>query len=132
MTNNTCTERARARASVVLPQPTPMPPAPMLPPTAFAINPAISLHWNIVRLVESRLRRPLTPALSDDEQALITAALVEGLSFLMPNDDARTRQELIDSNALVALLTQGMAWLWAPVLEATSEHVSTVEGVVYV
>ena len=47
----------------------------------------------------------------------------------MPNDTEARRQELLASNALTALTHQGMAWLWASVVDATSEHVASVDAV---
>ena len=111
-----------------LPLPSPPPMAPSPPPTPLAISPTHSLHWNILRLIEGRLHRPLAPTLSPAEQTVLTDALYESLGFLMPSTQPATRQALLDSNVLTALLDQGMAWLWASVTESTSEQVSSVNA----
>ena len=46
----------------------------------------------------------------------------------MPNDTAATRQALLASNVLDALAHQGAAWLWASVVDATRDQVSSVEA----
>ena len=83
-----------------------------------------------MRLVLHRLgRSPTAAPLSPSERSTITAAFTEGLSVLMPNDTEAMRQELLASNMLTALTHQGMAWLWASVVEATSDQVSSVDAV---
>ena len=58
----------------------------------------------------------------------ISTAFNEGFRFLMPNDTAARRRELLSSNVLSALTHQGVAvgWMWASIIEATSEQVSDV------
>ena len=106
----------------------PLPPPPPLPLPAFAIDPTQSLEANLMRLVLHRLRRPAA-ALSPSERTTITAAINEGLGVLMPHDAAARQRELLASNVLSALTHQGMAWLWASVVEATSDQVSSVDAV---
>ena len=111
------------------PSPVPLP-TPPLPPAAFAIDPTQSLAANLMHLVLHRLgRSPTAAPLGSSERSTIAAAFTEGLSVLMPNDTEARRQELLASNALTALTHQGMAWLWASVVEATSEQVSSVDAV---
>ena len=64
-----------------------------------------------------------------DEGTTITAAFNEGFSLLMPNDTAARRQELMALNVLSALTHQWVAWLWASIIEATSDQVSDVNAV---
>ena len=103
------------------------PPLPLLP---GAIDPTKSLDANLVKLVERILRRPPPAAmLNPSELTTINNAFTEGLSVLMPTDTAVRRQELLASNVLSALTHQGMAWLWASVVEATSDQASSVDAV---
>jgi hypothetical protein len=89
-----------------------------LPPTPrFAIATTLSLHANLHRLVEHRLHRPLTAP----EGAAITAALDEGLSMLQ-SGGAAARQQLLATNVLLALASQGASWLWSAALESIEEQ----------
>ena len=95
-------------------------PPPLLPPPPaprFAIATTLSLHANLHRLVEHRLRRPLTAP----EGAAITAALDEGLSMLQ-SGGAAARQQLLATNVLLALASQGASWLWSAALESIEEQ----------
>jgi hypothetical protein len=110
--------------------PTPPLPLPPLPPAAFAIEPTQSLAANLMRLVEYRLgRSPTAAPMSPSERSIITAAFTEGLIVLMPNDVVARRQELLASNVLIALTNQGMAWLWASVVDLTSDQASSADAV---
>ena len=89
--------------------PSPVPPVPPVPPpplhlAAFAIDPAQSLISNLMMLVEYRgLRRSPSEILRPSERTTITAAFNEWFRFLMPNDTATRRRELLSSNVLSAL-----------------------------
>ena len=95
-------------------QPPPLPlPAPP-PPPPLAIDPLQSLGANLRRVIERRLNHQLSPS----EAATVANALGEGLSVLQAGGEA-ARQQLLGTNVLVALTSQGGAWLWASTLEAT-------------
>ena len=96
---------------------TPPPLLPLPPAPRFAIATTLSLHANLHRLVEHRLRRPLTAP----EEAAITAALDEGLSMLQ-SGGAAARQQLLATNVLLALASQGASWLWSAALESIEEQ----------
>jgi hypothetical protein len=114
------------------PSPVPLPttPLPSPPPTVFVIEPTQSLASNLMRLVEYHLgRSPTVAPMSPSERSIITAAFTEGLIVLMPNDVVARRQELLASNVLIALTNQGMAWLWASVVDLTSDQASSADAV---
>ena len=116
-----------APSPVSLPTPPPPPPPPS---AAFAMDPTQSLAANLMRLVLHRLgRSPTAAPLGPPERTTIAAAFTEGLSLLMPNDTEARRQELLASNVLTALTNQGMAWLWASVVDATSDQASSADAV---
>jgi hypothetical protein len=91
-----------------------------LPHPAVGIDPAASLLANLLRIVESRARRPLSEAEGD---AIITA-LDEGLSILQ-SGGAGARMQLLTSNVLLVLPNQGAAWLWASTIEAADRPASS-------
>ena len=104
------------------PPPTP-PLSPMpLPLAAFAIDSSQSLAINLMQLLEYRLRRPPPGMLIPADRTSFTAAFNEGLRFLMPNDTAARRHDLLASNVLSALTHEGAAWLWASTIEATNDQ----------
>ena len=90
----------------------------------FAIDTTRSLEANLLRLVEHRLQRPLAV----QETATIRAALDEGLSVLQSGGSA-ARQQLLATNALLALSNQGAAWLWSAALESTEGTLASVAAV---
>jgi hypothetical protein len=88
----------RATPPPQLPPP-PLPlPLPQLPPTNSIIDPTTSLAANLIRLVGSRIQRPLAPT----ETAAVLAALDEGLSVLQTGGTS-ARQQLLANNLLAAL-----------------------------
>jgi hypothetical protein len=111
------------------PVPLPTPPMPSPPPAMFVIEPTQSLASNLMRLVEYHLgRSPTAAPMGPSERSTITAAFNEGLSVLMPTDAVARRQELLASNVLIALTNPGMAWLWASVVDLTSDRVSSADA----
>ena len=52
-------------------------------------------------------------------------ALDEGLSVLQAGGEA-ARQQLMGANVLIALTSQGGAWLWAATLEATEQPAASI------
>ena len=103
----------------------PAPQAPPGPPIALGIgiDPAASLATNLLRLVESRIRR----ALSQSEVASVAAALDDGLSVLQ-SGGADARRQLLGASMLVALANQSGAWLWAAALEAIERPAASIAG----
>ena len=99
------------------PMPLPEPP----PPPPLAIDPMQSLSANLRRVIERRLNHQLSPS----EAATVANALGEGLSVLQAGGEA-ARQQLLGTNVLVALTSQGGAWLWASTLEATEQPVASI------
>ena len=92
--------------------------------SSFAIDTTRSLEANLRRLVEHRPHRPL----SVQEIATIRAALDEGLSVLQSVGSA-ARQQLLATNALLALSNQGASWLWSAALESTEGTLVSVAAV---
>ena len=99
--------------------PLPPPPAPAPPP--LAIDPLQSLGANLRRVIERRLSYQLSPS----EAATVANALDEGLSVLQAGGEA-ARQQLLGGNVLIALTSQGGAWLWAATLEATEQPAASI------
>ena len=111
------------------PVPLPTPPLPSPPRAVFVIEPTQSLASNLMLLVEYHLgRSPTASPMGPPERSTITAAFNEGLSVLMPTDAVARRQELLASNVLIALTNFGMAWLWASVVDLTSDRVSSADA----
>ena len=108
------------------PPPMPAPQAPPGPPIALGIgiDPAASLASNLLRLVESRIRR----SLSQSEVASVAAALDDGLSVLQ-SGGADARRQLLGASMLVALANQSGAWLWAAALEAIERPAASIAGI---
>ena len=96
-------------------------PLPAPPPPPLAIDPMQSLRANLRRVIETRLNHQLSPS----EAATVGNALAEGLSVLQAGGEA-ARQQLLGTNVLVALTSQGGAWLWASTLEATEQPVASI------
>ena len=96
-------------------------PLPAPPPPPLAIDPMQSLSANLRRVIETRLNHQLSPS----EAATVGNALAEGLSVLQAGGEA-ARQQLLGTNVLVALTSQGGAWLWASTLEATEQPVASI------
>ena len=101
------------------PPPLPLPPPPAPPP--IAIDPLQSLGANLHRVIERRLNHQLSPS----EAVTVVNALDEGLSVLQAGGEA-ARQRLLASNVLMALTSQGGAWLWAATLEATEQPAASI------
>jgi hypothetical protein len=108
--------------------PTP-PPPPSLPQVAatlfFAINPNQPIVDNFQRLVEVRLRRPL----SSDNVTTLANALDEGLSLLQSGGAEERRQLLGAVSFTTAMATSGTAQLWACCMEVAERPVTDVAAV---
>ena len=106
---------------------TPPPQLPQLPlpPSNVGIRADVSLAANLVGLIGSRIRRPLTPS----EAVAVTQALDEGLSVLQTGG-TEARRQLLETNLLAALATQGGAWLWASALEAIERPAASIATLV--
>ena len=103
----------------------PLPPPPA--PQPIAIDPLQPLGTNLRRVIERQPAR-LNHQLSPSEAATVANALTEGLSVLQAGGEA-ARQQLLASNVLMALTSQGGAWLWAATLEATEQSVASIGAV---
>lgn len=107
-----------------LPIPSLQIPALQVPaPLPFVIDAAQTLAANVVRLVAVRLARPLLQS----EIATIDSSLDEGLSVLQAGG-AATRQQLLNSNVLIALANPGAAQVWSCWLEAVDSGVMSVDA----
>jgi hypothetical protein len=108
--------------------PTP-PPPPSLSQVAatlfFAINPNQPIVDNFQRLVEVRLRRPL----SSDNVTTLANALDEGLSLLQSGGAEERRQLLGAVSFTTAMATSGTAQLWACCMEVAERPVTDVAAV---
>jgi hypothetical protein len=108
--------------------PTP-PPPPSLPqvaaPAFFSIYPSQPILENFRRLVELRLRRPL----SSEDVATLANALDEGLSLLQSGGGEERRQLLGAASFTAAIATSGAAQLWACCMEVAERPVTDVAAV---
>jgi hypothetical protein len=105
--------------------PTPPPPPQVAATLFFAINPNQPIVDNFQRLVEVRLRRPL----SSDNVTTLANALDEGLSLLQSGGAEERRQLLGAVSFTTAMATSGTAQLWACCMEVAERPVTDVAAV---
>ena len=107
----------------------PLPPSLPLPQVAavqfFTVTPSQPIFENFRRLVEVRLRRPLSP----DDVATLANALDEGLSLLQSGGAEERRQLLGAASFTAAIATAGAAQLWACCMEVAERPVTDVAAV---
>ena len=120
--------RSPSTPSSACPTP-PLPPSPSLPHVAaaqfFTVTPSQPIFENFRRLVEVRLRRPLSP----DDVATLANALDEGLSLLQSGGAEERRQLLGAASFTAAIATAGAAQLWACCMEVAERPVTDVAAV---
>ena len=94
----------------------PLPPSHHVAAVAFMLDPTASFTANLRRLLELKLRRPLSDDLS--EWRVVAEAASEALNLLQsPRDSAATRRLLDEQPMQRALSSAGITQLWASSLE---------------
>ena len=108
-----------ASTSSVSPQPVPI---PVLAAEPFALNSALSLRDNVMRLLQSSMHR----SLDQTETDTLDGHLLQALSVLQAGGE-QARRDLLSTGVLQALLSTGGAYLWAAALEASENGLQSVD-----
>ena len=108
-----------ASTSSVSPQPVPI---PVLAAEPFALNSALSLRDNVMRLLQSSMHR----SLDQTETDTLDGHLLQALSVLQAGGE-QARRDLLSTGVLQALSSTGGAYLWAAALEASENGLQSVD-----